>query len=128
LTVALSPDRIQWFAWTVTLFLESAGAAAWWTVARVSHPSLHRALGSVLAVNAVTHPIFWFALRRLTHPGPTAVLLAEAIVIGVEAALYAWLWSWPPLRAVGLSAALNLFSWLGGILLWQWSTLNYSLL
>lgn len=124
----LSPERIQGIAWAVTLILESAGAAAWWTAARVSRPSLRRALGSVLAVNAVTHPIFWFALRHLAHPGPTAVLLAEAIVIGVEAALYAWLWTWHPLRAVGLSAALNLLSWLGGVLLWQRPALIHSLL
>ena len=114
----LSPGAMQAIAWGVTLLIETAGAAALWTARPIS-PRLPRALWVVCGVNLLTHPLFWLALRHLPHPGPTAVLMGEAAVIGVEAALYAWLLAQPPARALGLSLGLNLLSWLGGILVWQ---------
>jgi hypothetical protein len=116
--MSLSPDRVQWIAWGLTLVLETAGGAALWPVVGVPPARLRRALWTVLAVNMLTHPLFWLALRRLAQPGSTAVLAAEAIVTTVEAALYAWLLPLPPVRAFGLSLVLNLLSWIGGVLLW----------
>jgi hypothetical protein len=114
----LVPDRVQWIAWGLTLVLETAGVTGLWPAVRVPPVRLRRALWTVLAVNMLTHPLFWLALRRLAHPGPTAVLAAEAIVTTVEAACYAWLLPLPPARAFGLSLVLNLLSWMAGILLW----------
>jgi hypothetical protein len=118
----LAPDRDQWIAWGMTLILESAAAAALWPLLHLRHaPRAGAVLAvvTVFAVNALTHPIFWLALCRLPHPGPPAVLLAEIAVIVVEAALYSRLLALSPPRALGLSLALNLLSWLGGTTLWQ---------
>ncbi|MCC6167978.1 MAG: hypothetical protein IT329_12190 [Caldilineaceae bacterium] len=115
----LTPERIQAIAWSLTLVLETAGAAALWPAVYTRPLRLRRVVWTVLAVNAVTHPLFWLALRRLAHPGPHAVLIAETIVAAVEAALYAWLLWLSPGRALGLSLTLNLLSWVGGVLFWQ---------
>lgn len=124
----LTPERIQAIAWGLTLALESAGTLLLWPVVRPPALRLRRAVVTVLAVNAVTHPLFWLALRSLAHPGPRAVLIAEAVVGAVEAGLYVWLLRLSPGRALGLSLALNLLSWAGGVLFWQhllaWSFRN----
>lgn len=121
LAMLLAPDRVQWLAWGMTLALESAGVAALWPLVILRHAArtgVGWAVCAVFAVNALTHPLFWLALRRLPHPGSPAVLLAELGVIVVEAALYSWLLALSPPRAAGLSLALNLLSWGGGVLLW----------
>lgn len=114
----LSSGAMQAIAWGLTLLIEAAGAAVLGAAGAVKS-GVPRALWVVCGVNLLTHPLFWLALRHLPHPGPTAVLMGEAAVIGVEAALYAWLLALSPARALGLSLGLNLLSWLGGILVWQ---------
>lgn len=38
----------------------------------------------------------------------------EAVIILAEAGILAWFWRWRPPRALGVSAAMNLTSWLLG--------------
>jgi hypothetical protein len=90
-------------------------------VAGKSGVPLWRLLLMVAGVNLLTHPLFWRALDRLPNGDARLLLVAEAIVVGVEGLVY-----WQGLclslgRALGLSVVLNLCSWLGGMWLWrQW--------
>lgn len=45
---------------------------------------------------------------------PVPVPLLEVVIIFVEAAILAWFWRWRPPRALGISLAMNLTSWLLG--------------
>jgi hypothetical protein len=115
----LTPALAQGVAWGLTLLIEGSAVAIYAQIQRARALPLRRAVLAVLAVNLVTHPLFWWALAALPHPGPLAVTVAEAVVTGVEALLYWRLLALAPGRALALSAALNLLSWLGGITFWQ---------
>jgi len=46
---------------------------------------------------------------------PIPIPMVEAAIILVEAALLFWYWRWRLIRAFGISAAMNLTSWLIGV-------------
>lgn len=51
---------------------------------------------------------------------PVPIPLLEGAIILAEAALLMWFWRWRPARALGISAAMNLTSWLLGTPLLAW--------
>lgn len=100
------------FAWTLALELPV------YTLALERHVRGWRALVAlVLAVNAVTHPLLWFAFPRLT-PYALYVVVAESCVTLVEAALVlAVMRPRRPGRALGASLAANATSTILGLIL-----------
>ena len=65
-----------------------------------------------LGVNLVTHTVFWYAR-------PARLMLAEAIVSGVEAAAYRALCGIPLPKAGAWSLLLNLTSYWLGVAAWR---------
>jgi hypothetical protein len=64
-----------------------------------------------LCMNGAT----WGTAMGVLVQWPSApVPLLEAVIILVEAAILAWFWRWRPPRALGISLAMNLTSWLLG--------------
>jgi hypothetical protein len=81
----------------------------------------HMALGAAIVANAISHPIFWFALPRF-EPYVGFVALGEAIVVVVEAiVITAWSIAFKPrLRLASVIAVVifvNVVSMLVGLLL-----------
>jgi hypothetical protein len=69
-----------------------------------------------LGLNLLTHPVLYVAVLAL---GPSSVLPAELLVMGVEGAALA---AWVPgaTRPWGWAIAANLASWLLGVPLLEW--------
>jgi hypothetical protein len=78
--------------------------------------ALHVGAAAMVAT-AVTHPQMWaLAIWSFGHVayGP-AILTIEALVVGVEAALIAWMARLTPARAGAVSLAANAASFLVGL-------------
>ncbi|MHB8958317.1 MAG: hypothetical protein ACYDAN_01665 [Candidatus Limnocylindrales bacterium] len=114
----------EWLtAFFVTLLIEVplAGALLWrWVVPKGGVP-LPRLAALVGFANLASHPLVWFVFTQLFLVGTIAyTLAAEGWAFGIEAAFYAV--AVPGLqarRAVLVSLAANLASFLVGRLLWQ---------
>jgi hypothetical protein len=92
-------------AFVLTVLLE------WPVLAWLSRLGFRRTGLFCLCVNGVS----WgtaMGIRVLWPVVPVPWL--EAAIILLEAALLAWFWRWRPMRACGISAAMNLTSWLLG--------------
>jgi hypothetical protein len=81
----------------------------------------HMALGAAIVANAISHPVFWFALPPF-EPYAAFVAAGEAMVIIIEAlVIMAWGVAFKPrLRAwsvIALVVFVNLMSMLVGLLL-----------
>ena len=62
----------------------------------------------------------WFTMAGILELWQPPLVLMEAVIIAAEAALISVFWRWSAARAIGGSLFLNLSSWLGGSLLFQW--------
>ncbi|HEU0029719.1 MAG TPA: hypothetical protein VFQ53_03730 [Kofleriaceae bacterium] len=97
------------FAWTLALELPvyvvvlRRSFTAWWPPCALA-----------LAVNLVTHPLLWFAFPQLS-PWPLHLVVSEACVIAVEAAIVAVFVPWR--RAVVAAVLANVISTLIGLVL-----------
>lgn len=79
-------------------------------------PGLLRLAALALAVNLITHPIFWFGVPHLPLAYGSRLLLAELLVVVVEGAAYAGLGRVRPVvLAFALSAAANALTWFGSV-------------
>ena len=81
----------------------------------------------VLLINVITNPLMNLAItlaaalgiHLVKAPWDPALLGLEAVVIAAEAALLARACALPARRAIGISFALNIASWLAGaLILW----------
>ena len=101
------------FVWTLALELP---IYTLWLRGKTSGRAL---VGLVLAVNAVSHPLLWFAMPRFT-PYTTYLVVGESGVVLIEAAIIAIALAHRPgnLRAAFLaSLTANAFSTVVGLLL-----------
>lgn len=79
-----------------------------------------RQLGAVVAVNLVTHPALHLALwaafwwREAAPSWLMVAALEGAVVLAEGAMLWPWL-RWPIRKALALSAAMNVTSYLAGL-------------
>jgi hypothetical protein len=100
------------FAWTLAIELPiytliiGRFLPRWWSV-----------VGLVFAINAVTHPLLWFAFPRLA-PRWLYLATGEAAVIAIETLLVAVAIRHPG-RAFVAAAAANATSWALGSLGWS---------
>jgi hypothetical protein len=95
-----------------TLVTEGAGMAL---AARLLKRPVWRWLLTCLGVNCAVHPVFWHTFQYVPGDWPLNLLMAEGLVVLVEAAAYWALLRSGPLKALALSFGLNLASTLIGI-------------
>ncbi|MBX3001353.1 MAG: hypothetical protein KF893_22720 [Caldilineaceae bacterium] len=112
-------SSIQSVALFVTLLSEAGGMILYWALRRKDAVGLGRVVAVVLAVNLITHPIFWATFPLIGLPFPLKLYLAELIVALVEGSVYRLLCRFGWIEAMGLGLALNAFSTALGIALWQ---------
>ena len=81
-----------------------------------------RAIGLAAAVNAVSHPLLWFGLLPWLGgliSATAAVLIGEAAVVAVEAAILVWAVRREQTALVAGAVVANAASFLVGVLLQQ---------
>ena len=87
--------------------------------ARLLDRPLVRWLLVCLVVNCAVHPVFWHTFRFLPGDYPLNLLLAEGLVVLVEALAYLALLRARVVAALAVSFLLNLASLVSGVLLWR---------
>jgi hypothetical protein len=109
----------QLIALATTLIVEGVGMAFFALLLPGWRPHWRKAVVLALAVNLVTHTIFWVALPYLA-PRPAPVIpLAEVVVVLLEGAVYALTVARPRWSAWAVSFVLNWASWLLAAFAWQ---------
>jgi hypothetical protein len=78
-----------------------------------------RAVFVALALNLVSHTIFWVALPQVPLAYPQSVQVAELVVTVLEGAVYAMTVARPFWTAWPVSLALNWASWVVGSYVWR---------
>jgi hypothetical protein len=91
-------------AFVLTVLLE------WPVLALLSRLSFRQTGLFCLCMNGATWGTAMGVLDRWAVPVPAL----EGGIVLVEAAILAWFWRWRPPRALGMSLAMNLVSWLLG--------------
>ena len=69
-----------------------------------------------LCMNGATWGLAMGVLALWAVPIP----LLEGVIVLAEMGLLMWYWRWRPMRALGISLAMNLTSWLLGTCLLSW--------
>ena len=82
-------------------------------------PQWRRAVLLALALNLVTHTVFWYTLPLLPLPPETGLPLAETVVIVGEGAVYAATVAHPRWSGWAVSLALNYASWILSSYMWR---------
>lgn len=82
-------------------------------------PYWRRAVGVALALNLVTHTVFWYSLPLVALEPQRALPLAEAVVMAVEGAVYAATIARPAWSGWPVAVVLNYASWVLGSLMWR---------
>lgn len=77
------------------------------------------AVGVALALNLVTHTLFWYSLPLLPLEAAHALPLAEAMVMAVEGAVYAATVARPTWSGWPVAVVLNYASWVLSSFLWR---------
>ncbi|MBU6350388.1 MAG: hypothetical protein KGS73_09580 [Chloroflexi bacterium] len=115
---------MQLWALGVTLLVEGGGmaAATWllpgWRARR--RRSVWLAVWLALALNLVSHTVFWFLLPALPVAPPWKVPVGEGAVVLLEGGVYAACLARPRWSGWGVSLGLNLASWGLASQLWFW--------
>ena len=94
-------------ALVVTLGIEGGGMALLAWLLPAWRPQWRRAVLLALALNLLSHTVFWYALPLLPLPPEQAIPLAEGIVIAVEGAVYALAVARPAWSGFVVSFLLN---------------------
>lgn len=102
-----------------TLVIEGAGMALLAALLPGWRPRWRRAVVLALALNLVSHTIFWYTLPLIPLSPETAVPLAELVVIVVEGTVYATTVARPSWTGWLVSLALNCASWVLSSYLWR---------
>ncbi|MDR3403695.1 MAG: hypothetical protein P4L99_14445 [Chthoniobacter sp.] len=97
-------------AFVLTVLLE------WPVLAWLSRLGFRRTALFCLCLNGAS----WGLAMGVLALWPVPIPLLEAAIVLVEAAVLAWFWRWRPGRALGVSLAMNLTSWLLGTPLLSW--------
>jgi hypothetical protein len=116
-SILMSP--IQTTALLVTLLSEAGGMILYLTLRRPRTISRWRVVAVVLGVNLITHPLFWVTFPMIGLPFLPRLYLAESIVALIEGIVYRRLCRFRWIEAMALGLALNAFSTVVGIVLWQ---------
>jgi hypothetical protein len=103
----------------VTLAVEGGGMALLAWLLPAWRAQWRRAVLLALALNLVSHTVFWYGLPLLPLPPETALPLAEWLVIAVEGAVYALTVARPPWSGWAASLVLNYASWVLSSYLWR---------
>ena len=82
-------------------------------------PQWRRAVLLALALNLLSHTIFWYGLPLLLLPPETALPVAEALVIAGEGAVYALAVARPGWSGWAVSLALNVALWVLSSYIWH---------
>ncbi len=109
----MTPGQIHAVALAITLLSEGLGMAALSAASARQRQRWARNALAAVGINLVTHTLFWYTQDR-AH-----LLLAESVVVGVEAVGYALLCGLSPVRAGAFSLALNLVSYGLGVTAWR---------
>ena len=110
---------IHLLALLLTLGIEGAGMALLAWLLPGWRRTWRRAVLLALALNLVTHTLFWYALPALPLPPESGLPLAEAVVILVEGAVYAATVAQPRWTGWLVSLALNYASWVLSSYIWH---------
>jgi hypothetical protein len=102
-----------------TLAIEGAGMALLARLLPGWRPVWPRAVLLALALNLLSHTIFWYALPHAPLPPETAISVAELVVIVVEGTVYAAIVARPAWTGWLVSLALNWASWVLSTYLWR---------
>jgi len=114
----LSAARIHIIALGVTLLSESCGAMI---VARFTgrwRQNIKAVASVVLAVNLVTHTIFWYILPMLPGEASLRLLTSELVIVIIEGIAYAYCLQCSLWRSWVFSGFLNWVSYTIGVLIW----------
>lgn len=110
----------------LTLGIEGAGMALTAGLLPGWRQRWRRAVLLALALNLLTHTVFWYALPLLPLPPESALPLAETVVIVVEGAVYAATIARPAWTGWPVSLALNYASWVMSSYIWNfWAKLSF---
>lgn len=82
-------------------------------------PKWAQAVGLALALNLVSHTVFWYTLPMLPLTPEAAIALAEGVVIAAEGAVYAATVARPAWSGWAVSFALNYASWVLSSYVWR---------
>ena len=110
---------VHLLALLLTLSIEGTGMALLAALLPGWRRRWRRAVLLALALNLVTHTIFWYALPLLPLPPERGLPLAEAAVILVEGAVYAATIARPRWTGWLVSLALNYASWVLSSYVWR---------
>ena len=110
---------VHLLALLLTLSIEGTGMALLAALLPGWRRRWRRAVLLALALNLVTHTIFWYALPLLPLPPERGLPLAEAAVILVEGAVYAATIARPAWTGWLVSLALNYASWVLSSYVWR---------
>jgi hypothetical protein len=110
---------IHLIALAVTLVIEGGGMVLLAALLPGWRPRWRRAVLLALALNLVSHTVFWYALPLLPLPADAALPVAEGIVIAAEGAVYAAAVARPAWSGWLVSLALNYASWVLSSYLWR---------
>jgi hypothetical protein len=102
-----------------TLAIEGAGMALLARLVPGWRPAWARAVLLALALNLLSHTIFWYALPHVPLPPETAISVAELVVVVAEGAVYAAVVAHPAWTGWLISLALNWASWVLSSYLWR---------
>lgn len=103
----------------LTLGLEGAGMALLAELLPGWRRTWLHAVLLALALNLITHTVFWYTLPLLPWPPESALPLAETVVIVVEGAVYAATVARPAWTGWLVSLALNYASWILSSYVWR---------
>lgn len=82
-------------------------------------PRWRRAVFLAVALNLVSHTVFWYAMPAIPLPPEQAIFLAEWIVIATEGTVYTATVARPAWTGWLVSLALNYTSWVLSMYLWR---------
>ncbi len=78
-----------------------------------------RGWAGVIGVNLITHTLFWFSFPHIPLPFLPRLYLYELLIALVEGIFYRHWLQWPWRRALAIGFALNLISYVAGLVMWQ---------
>ncbi len=110
---------IHLIALAATLIIEGAGMALLALLLPGWRPRWRRAVLVALALNLLSHTVFWYTLPLVPLPPETAIPAAELAVIAAEGAVYAVTVARPRWTGWLVSLALNWASWVLSTYLWR---------
>jgi hypothetical protein len=118
MTTSLLSDRA--LALLVTVVVEAAGMAAFSMLWPNQRAHFVRNVLLTIGLNVVSHTVFWSTLTLLPIRSMPALYGYEIFVVFVEGLIYAAVCRVPPAVAALLSLALNLTSYMVGVVIWGW--------